>query len=144
MGNRGPKISENKNISSNGQTGAAFLTSAGCKLSDAEKKIWDETVKAMAPGFYRKSDIQLLKQYCQAVILRDKYKKKMDDAEEKDDFKTADIYEQRWIRMFSLILSSSPKLKIGPASRETHRQATKASSKGIIAAKSAREDLMYG
>ena len=141
MGKRGPKATPRAQTI---ERTAGVLSSAKRGLSVSERKEWDRVVKGKTPGFYREEDAQLLKKYCRTVSLSDLYDAELQTALIADDLDRADWFSKRWERSIAQLESLSRMLKIGPSTRETHRQAAKASEAGLTAKKSGRAGLMFG
>ena len=141
MGKRGPKATPRAKVIA--ET-ADYLSSAKRGLTANERKEWDKTVRCKTPGFYREDDVQLLKKYCRTISMSELYDIELQTALVSNNLERADWFSKRWEKSVTLLESLCRMLKIGPSTRETHRNTAKATEVGLPAKKSSRAGLMYG
>jgi len=143
MGVRGPKA---------GGTRVARMAAAGylkpdADLSAAAKKIWDRTVKAMAPGFYCEMDRGLLRIYSRLFVDFERAQNVVEHEGLVKQDQLGDWKENPWHRTALKLAESlsrlAVKLKACKSAVETHNATAQAARIGKPKARSARAGLMF-
>ena len=143
MGKRGPRAATTKPV--RGESTGYLKPDRD--LSPAAKKVWDQVVKSMAPGFYSEIDRSLLRIYSHLSVNLEKAQAEVDKMGVVIKTGYEQIAENPWFKA-SLKLSEAlarlaVKLKISKSSSETHRATAKASRAGLPETSSFRKGLLY-
>jgi phage terminase small subunit len=117
-------------------------------LSPAAKRIWNQTVKAMSPGFYAEMDRNLLRMYSRLYVNYEEAQAAVDREGvviEQDGRTVENPWYKAMLKAAEALARLAVKIKACKSAVETHNAAAQAARIGNPKPpKSARAGLMYG